>query len=307
MSPLNRFFWMLALTLCWSPSYLFIMLALEDIPPFSVVSLRVTISALIFYGILKFRKHMLPVNMRFWGHATVMAVLSCAVPYSLFCFAEQTIDSALAAILTGVSPMCTAIVAHLVLPSDRLTVSKVTGISFCFLGFLLLLAPNLMEGVSGSVFGMLCATCAAFSYGFSHVYAKKFITGLAPFVVPTAQMIMASIMLCPLALWVDVPFSLPMPSLSAWMGLFGLVFFCTVSAFTIYYRLLETSGATAVSLVACFFPVGGMILGFLFLDETFTSLALFASGIILVGMMLVNGVIRIGEPRVRIQESVSTE
>lgn len=276
---------------------MFIKLALDDIPPFSIVLLRLTFSALIFYSILKIRQSSLPKSLNFWMHMTVLAVLACVIPYSLFCFAEQTIDSALAAILTGASPMCTAVLSHLLIPSDRLTVSKVSGVSLCFLGLLLLFSPNLMQGVSGSAFGMMCATIAAFSYGCSHVYAKKFVTGLTPFVAPTAQMIVGSLILCPLALWMENPFALPMPSLSAMIGVSGLVIFCTVSAFTIYYRVLETSGATAVSLVACFFPVVGMILGFVILDESFTSLALFASGIILLGMLLVNGVIRIGSER----------
>lgn len=293
MSPISRFLLILALTVAWSPSYLFIKYALVDLPPFTIVTLRVFFSALIFLGVLLIRRQFLPTTLRFWIHASAMAVLSSALPYSLFCYAEQSIDSALAAILTGVAPMCTAVLAHLFIPNDRLSVTKVAGIGLSFVGLLLLFGPNLVGGVSGTVSGMLCATCAALSYGTSHVYAKKFITGQAPFVAPTAQMIASSVLLIPLTFLVDSPLNLPMPSLSAMGGVAGLVVCCTLLAFTIYYRLLEHCGATAVSMVACFFPVCGMLLGFFFLDEALSPLSLVAAVIILVGMMLVNGLISI--------------
>lgn len=272
---------------------MFIKFALEDFQPLTIVALRVSLSALLFLAILLVRKQVLPLTCRFWLHTGVMAILASALPYSLFCFSEQSIDSALAAILTGIAPMFTAILAHLFISSDRLTAPKLLGITLSFMGILLLFAPNLIVGITGSATGMLCATTAALSYGSSHVYAKKYITGQAAFVAPAAQMIICSMIIIPMAWWIESPTEILYASWSSFAGVFGLVIFCTIFAFSIYYRLLEHCGATAVSMVACFFPVGGMLLGFIFLDEVLTPLSLVAALIILTGMMLVNGLISI--------------
>ena len=64
-------------------------------------------------------------------------------------------------------------------------------------------------------------------------------------------------------------------------------------AFILYYYLIEHCGPTAVSMIACFFPVTAMLLGFAFLGERMTAGGLAASGLILLGLMIVNDVIRI--------------
>lgn len=291
MTPMKRVLMTLALTAMWTPSFLFIKLAVEDLPPLTITTLRVSIAAIVLFLILLLYKRYLPMKGSFWFHSAMMAIFSSALPFSLFCMAEQSIDSALAALLNGGTPMFTAILAHLFLPGDRLTLQKAAGIGLSSLGLIALFAPNISAGLSGTSMGMLAATSAALSYGISHVYAKKYVTGMPPLVAPTAQLIASAVILAPIALWVDAPFSLPMPSWTALSGVLGMTFFGTILAFILYYRLLEHCGAMAISMVACFFPVGGMLLGFFFLGETLSLQSLFAAGLILLGMMFVNGVI----------------
>lgn len=291
VSSAKRFLLILALTAMWSPSFLFIKLALQDLPPMTIVGLRVSLAACVLLAILLWKGLELPKTWAFWKRISVMAFFSSVLPFCMFCYAEQTIDSALAAILNGSSPMFTAILAQIFVASDRMNSQKLIGVILSCAGLLLLFSPKLLEGVSGSTFGMLAALIAAFSYSVSHIYGKLYITGLKPFVAPTTQCIAASLMLWPLAASHDQVWTLSMPSTTAWCGIFGLAFLGTVAAFTIYYKLLEHCGPTAVSTVACFFPVVGMVLGFVFLGETFTSTSLAASVIIFAGMLFVNEVI----------------
>lgn len=291
MSPIKRFLLILALTMMWSPSFLFIKLAVHDLPPMTIVSLRVTIAAIILGGVLLWQGRGFPWEWSFWLRTTMMSFFSSAFPFTLFCYAEQSIDSALAAILNGASPMFTAILAQIFVASDRMNAQKAVGIGLSGAGVLLLFAPKLLEGVSGTTVGMAAATLAAFSYSVSHVYGKLYTTGQKPFVAPTAQFIVNALMLWPFALWNDDVFHLPMPSLEAVIGIFGLAIFGTVLAFIIYYKLLDHCGPTAISMVASFFPVVGMFLGFVFLGETFTFSGIIAAGMILTGMLTVNEVI----------------
>lgn len=291
MSSIKRFILIITLTMMWSPSFLFIKYAVVELPPITVVTLRVSLAALIFLGILGWKRRSIPLNAVFWFRMTMMAFLSSIFPFALFCYAEQTIESALAAILNGSTPLFTAILAHSFVPSDKITFPKALGIGLGAGGLLVLFAPNILQGLVGSTLGMVAGTAAAISYSVSHVYGKKFTTGQLPYVAPAAQFIISSLLLWPFAIYYEGFFNLPVPSLTAMGGVLGLALLGTVAAFIIYYKLLDHCGPTAISMVACFFPVGGMLLGFIFLGETFTSLGFVGAGMILFGMLIVNEVI----------------
>lgn len=288
MTPLKRFLLIMALTLMWSPSFLFIKLALTSLPPFTIVFFRVFLSALVVMGILKFRREKFPQDRLFWFHAAMMALFSSVLPFVLFCYAEQTIESALAAILNGCSPIFTALIAQFYLPSDKLNAQKAVGVGLGVGGLLLLFAPNILNGFQGTFAGTLAGAAAALCYAISHIYGKKHFLGLRPFVAPASQLLVSSFLLLPLCLTFDKPWTLPMPTVTAIMGLLGLVAFGTVTAFILYYKLLEHCGPTSLSMVACFFPIIGMGLGFLFLGESFSSQALVAALMIFSGMLFVN-------------------
>ncbi len=105
---------------CWGPSFLFIKVAVEYLPPILIANLRVAIGALLLYVILKFRKVELPKFGPVWKHFAVMGFFSCALPFSLFAIGEQYIDSSLAAILNGTTPLFTLMIAHFLLKMTAL-------------------------------------------------------------------------------------------------------------------------------------------------------------------------------------------
>jgi drug/metabolite transporter (DMT)-like permease len=133
---------------------------------------------------------------------------------------------------------------------------------------------------------------AAASYGIAIVYTRNHLRGLPPLVAPTAQLTVATIYLLPLALLVEQPFSRSLPSWPAIGSLLGLAMLGTALAFVIYYHLLERTSATYVSMVTYLAPTIGVILGVLILDEQLGWTAYAGCGLILLGVMVVNGVLR---------------
>jgi drug/metabolite transporter (DMT)-like permease len=291
MNPGKRLLLSIALTLMWSPSFLFIKLAVTELPPITVVSLRVSLAALLLYSLLRWRGRTLPTDRSFWFHSTIMAFFSSAFPFCLFCVAEQTIDSALAAMINGTAPIYTAMLAQIFIPSDRMNLQKATGMLISSMGLVLLFVPNILEGLTGTTVGILTASLATICYAISHVYGKKFMMGQPRFVAPTAQFALSALMLTPLAFLFEAPLSLEPPSIAAISGVCGLALFGTFFAFIIYYHLLDKCGPTSVAMVSYFFPVGGMVLGYLFLGEHLSWSSLCAAALILIGMMVVNQVI----------------
>jgi drug/metabolite transporter (DMT)-like permease len=291
MHPLKRFSLLIVLVILWSQSFLFIKLALIDFSPVSIAFIRVFMASAIFMLALTFSRLTLPKDKKFWMHSSFMALFSSCIPFFLFCYAETSIDSSLAALLNGSTPMFTALLAHQFLPSDKLNVNKTVGIVFSFFGLIMLFAPNLMGSIDVSFWGMVWVIVGSFSYAICHVYAKKYTAGHAVLVAPTAQMLLSALFLSPFAFFhMEVGQLYHIPSLQAVAGLTVLAFFGTFVSFIIYYKLIEHSGPTAISMVSCFFPVVGMFTGFFFLKETLTTTDLISSLLILVGLLLVNEV-----------------
>lgn len=289
---LQIFGWILLLAALWGPSFLFIKLAVTDIPPLTLVVGRVGIAAVLLYLVLRLQGRNLPKFGRAWKHFAVMALFQNALPFALFNWGEQHIDSALAAILNGTTPLFTMLLAHLFIADDRLTMDKLLGIIVGFGGLLLLIAPSLFEGFQVTTWGLIGVTFASVSYGIAIVYSRLHLRGLPPLVAPTAQLTLATLYMLPLSLIFEHPFSLPLPSLSAIGSLVALAVFGTALAFVIYYYVIERTSATSVSMVTYLVPVFGVALGVAVLGEQLSWSAYVGCALILLGVMVVNGLFR---------------
>jgi drug/metabolite transporter (DMT)-like permease len=218
-----------------------------------------------------------------------VALLHNAIPFVLFAWGEQYVDSALASILNGTIPLFTILLAHFFTQDDHLTLPKVTGVLVGFAGMVVLVYPAFQGGVAATAWGVLALVLAAFLYGVAIVYTRNNLRGLPPLVAPTGQMMMASLYLLPLMLLVDRPWTLPTPSLPSVLSMFALAVLGTALAFIVYYRLMERAGATYLSMVAYVIPVFGIIFSVLLLDEQLTREMLIGGALILLGVMIVNG------------------
>ncbi len=281
----------LALVALWSPSFLCVKLALTSFGPFTITALRVVIAAIFLLGIVYFRKMKLPTSKLFWLKALLMALAATAIPFFLYCYAALTIDSALVALLNGTIPIFTALFAQFFFPQERLSTQKAAGIFLSIVGLFALFSPYLVGEVTATFEGILAATIASISYAMGHIWGKKHLSTLEPFIAPCAQLIMSALILVPLALFFEAPFSQSAPSTSAIIGVLALSFSSTALALVVYYKLLEYTGATTISMAACFLPVSGMLIGIVFLHESLTLAAFFAALLIISGLFIVNGML----------------
>ncbi len=281
--------WLLLLAALWGPSFLFMKVAVAEVPPLSIAASRVLIGAAFLLIVLRLQRKHLPRDRRVLKDLAIVALVHNALPFVLFAWGEQYISSALASILNGTTPLFTIILAHFFVAGDRLTVPKVIGVLLGFVGLLLLVAPSLAGGLQASTLGILAVTLAAASYGVAIIYTRNHLRGLPPLVAPGTQLSLATIYLLPLALVVDQPWTLPTPSPTVVLSLLALGVMGTGLAFVVYYRLLETAPPTYVSMVTYVIPVFGVVLGVLVLDEELTWLTLAGFVLILAGVMIVNG------------------
>jgi len=221
-----------------------------------------------------------------------VALFQTSIPFVLLSWAEQHIDSALASILNGLTPLFTILLAHLLTTDDKLTAAKASGIALGLVGVVFFVGPSLQSGVQASTLGIVAMILVAVCYGFAVVYARKHLNKLPGIVTPTGQLVLSTLFLVPLAIIVDQPFNQPLPPPQAIGAVVVLAVFGTALAFTIYYRLLKSAPASYVSMVTYLVPVIGVLLGVFILGEQLSWTDYAGFGLILLGVLIVNGTFR---------------
>lgn len=286
------FLWIIVLALLWAPGALLVKIAVHDIPPLTLAGIRVSVAAALLYVVLRMQRQQLPPLGDVWKHFAVMGLTSNALPYALVSWSEQYIDSALASIFVGTTPIFTIVLAHLFIADERLTAKKATGVLIGFGGLVALLIPSLLGGVQTTLWGLLAMVIMAASTGVAMVYGRQHLRGLPSLVGPTAQLMLAAVYLMPLAWVIERPYALPMPSWTAISALLVLAVVCTALTFVLYYRAMERTSASGLSMITYLIPIMGTILGMLVLHEQPGWNAYLGCVLIITGAMIVNEIIR---------------
>jgi drug/metabolite transporter (DMT)-like permease len=277
--------------LCWGPSYLFIKLGITDIPPLTLVFLRLAIASAILYVLCRIQK--LPIfEWKYpWRQFVFLGVMLNALPFFLISFGELYITSSLAGILNSLTLIFTAIFSHFFGSQERLTKNKIFGIILGLAGLGVIYLPLvLQEGVRSNI-GALLVILACLFYGIGTVYARARLKKNIPsLIVLTAQLGVATLILIPFSLLIDHPFALPFPSYQAIIGALGLGVIGTAAGFFFYYKAIQFAGATYASFSVLMVPILAMGFGSFFLDENLTWNLYIGTLLILVGVVAVNPV-----------------
>lgn len=276
------------LALCWGPSFLFIKLALIDLSPTLLSFFRIGIGALILNLILFLRSNYLPRELAFWHNSAIAALFSVAIPFMLINWGQQFIESSLGSLLNGTTPFFTVIFSAVLLNEEKVSKNKITGIFIGFIGLLVLVYPNISNGISASMQGILAVVLASASYGIGWVWVKKKLTGVTSFKAPAAQLLIATIYLLPFAIFDSINLSDFKPSIVSIGSIIALGTLGTAIAFILYFKLIERAGASYASMVTYLVPAIGMILGSIVLYEKLTVWMLAGSFMILYGIFFAN-------------------
>jgi drug/metabolite transporter (DMT)-like permease len=279
-------FWLLVLGALWGSSYLFIKVAVSEVPALTLVAARLLLSTAILWVLLRASGYSMPRSRKLWGVYAVMGFLNGALPYSLIFWGEQYISSGLASLLQASMPIFTVILAHFLTRDERLSWIKVLGVLIGFVGVGLLMVSDLRQGLHANLWGQLAVVISSLSYAMAGIVARSYLRGQPPLVSTTGQLTMGAVWILPLSLVVDRPFHLSpsLPAIGSWLG---LTILGTVVAYLIYYALIERTGATFVSMVTYIVPVNGLLLGALVLAEPLTATLLVSLALILFGVLLV--------------------
>ncbi|SFM37415.1 DMT family transporter [Methylobacterium pseudosasicola] len=259
---------LLALSVLWGGSFFFTGIALSGLPPLTLVVLRVGLAALILNLVLPLNGLRLPRGLRIWTACLGMSLLNNVLPFCLIVWGQTHIASGLAAILNATTPLFTVIVAHLLTTDERMTGNRLAGVLVGLGGVAVMVGPAALAGLSAGLLAQLAVLGAALSYAFASVFGRRFLgLGVPPLALAAGQVTMSTLVLLPVALAIDRPWTLPIPGAPVWGAVFGIATLSTALAYVLYFRILARAGATNLSLVTFLIPVSAILLGALVLGE----------------------------------------
>ena len=290
--PMTALEWamLLALSAIWGGSFFFNAVAVRELPVFSVVVARVALAALILLAILRLAGERLPAGRRVWAAFFGMGLLNNAIPFSLIVWGQQHIASGLASILNASTPLFTVVLAHVLTDDEKMTGGRLVGVLVGFAGVAVMIGLDAVRALGADVAAQLACVAAGVSYALGGIFGRRFRTlGVTPMAAATGQVVASSLLLAPLALWIDRPWTLPPPSLAAIAALVGVATISTALAYVLYFRILATAGATNLMLVTLLIPVSAILLGVLFLGESLQPKQLAGMALIGLGLAAIDG------------------
>lgn len=285
--------WLMLLTLAllWGGSFFFIGVAVRGLPPFTLVFLRLSIAALVLHAVVRVIGVPLPRHFLQWLPFFALGLVMCALPFSLIAWGQTRISSGLASILNATTPLFTLVSAHFLTTDERLTRARVFAVSLGVAGIAVMIGADALRNAGGQVLAQFAVLGAAFSYAIAGVAGRKLQGGasLSPLAMATMSLTCAALLVLPLALWVDQPWRLPLPPVSALAAVSCLAVISTALAYILYFRLLATAGAVNLTLVTFLVPVTSILLGTTFLGERLAANHFAGMTLIAAGLLVIDG------------------
>jgi drug/metabolite transporter (DMT)-like permease len=271
--------------LIWSTVWLFIKLGVRDVPPVTFAAVRLLIAILVMIPLTVALKTPRPRHRRDWGYVAGTGVILLGLNYGLLNWGLQHISSGLTAVLQAMTPAFALVFAHLLLPDERMTARKVTGLLLGIGGIAVIFWDQLHFGgraFAGSVTVTLGAVCVAFAY----VMVRRTIRDLHPSIITSGQMVSAFVPLLVYA-WVveGNPFQARWTA-TAFASALYLALLGSILAAWLNYWLLRRVGAVNLLVMGLIEPVIAILLGAWILGESLNSRALAGGVVILLSVAL---------------------
>ncbi|MBX4874017.1 MULTISPECIES: DMT family transporter [Rhizobium] len=284
---MNAWTWslLLLLGLIWGGSFFFARIAVQHIPPLTLVFLRLLLAGLALHIYIAGRLDVYQTLKSRWREFLILGLINNALPHALIFFGQTRIGAGLAAILNATTPIWTVLIANYLTSDEKLSSAKIAGCLVGLAGTIVLIGPGLSASGQAPLWALLLPVLAAISYGFAAIYGKRFKDVPAP-VTAAGQLTASSLITLPLSLLADRPWTLSLPPLDIVFAVLALALVSTAFAYILYFRIMAAAGATNASLVTLLVPPSAILLGVLFLGERlalgeFAGMALIGFGLVI--------------------------
>ncbi|MEZ5842561.1 MAG: DMT family transporter [Hyphomicrobiaceae bacterium] len=284
---LSQWLWLVVLSVLWGGSFLFVGIAVKEMPPFTLVLARVALAAAVLLPIVLVMGERLPATLAGWWPFWVMAVLNNVIPFTLIVSGQREIASGLASVLNATTPVWAVLIAW-ALAGERPSLNRGAGVVVGIAGVAVLVGPDAFAGNRSSALGMALCLGGAISYGFSGLWGRR-LKAHPPLVTALAQLVCSSVMLAPVALVVERPWTLAMPGAATLWAIGGLAVLSTAAAYIVFFHIMRVSGPLNAMLVTILIPVSAIALGAIVLHEALAARQFWGAAVIGLALLAIDG------------------
>lgn len=279
---------LVALSLVWGGSFFFAEVALAALPPFTIVLARLAVGAAGLWLLAGLTRTALPAGLRDWRDLAVMGLLNNAVPFSLIVWGQQWIDGGLASVLNATTPVFGVVAAHFLTTDERLTANRIAGVAVGVAGVAVLVGPAAPAGSGGYLAGSAAVLAAAVSYAAAGLWGRR-LRHLPPVSAAAGQVGCSTLIVLPLALLLERPWTLPAPPPEVWGALAGIGLLSTSLAYLLFFAIVRRAGGSNVMLVTLMIPPSAVLLGVVFLGEEVGPGQLVGMALIAAALLAIDG------------------
>lgn len=280
-------FLLACLALLWGSSYLWIKVALESIPPITLIAIRVSVAAALLVAVVFAMRLDWSCDARTGRMLFVQAFLNSTGAWTILAWGQQYVDSGLAGVLNSTSPIFVLLFTMLWTRHEATSLSKVLGCLLGIVGVIMIIGFDALSNLGRQVLAQLAVLTGAIMYAGAAIYGKQRFNHLHPTVTAAGTMIIATLCLVPLSLALERPWTLT-PSTNAVAAAIILGVLCTGLALLLYFRLLRTLGSMGVASQAYLRAGLSVVLGVVILGEQLTTVLALGVLATIVGVALIN-------------------
>jgi drug/metabolite transporter (DMT)-like permease len=288
-SPADAQSWALLVVLAaiWGGSFMFIGVAVKELPSLLIVLARVSMAAAILLPIHLIVIGKLPSNRKSWVACAGMSIMNNVIPFTLITWGQHHIASGLASVINATTPMFAAMFMALA-AYEAITLRKSIALLVGVAGVVILQGAD-FSNLGDQSLGILAVIVAAAFYGLSAPWSKKMLVGIPPLTIATCQLLISSVIMAAIVLPTQDIGLYAKASIQTWAALVALAALATSLAYLLFFRIIARAGASFVSLVTMLVPVSAIGLGYLFLNETLSTHEIIGALVIGLSLVIIDG------------------
>ncbi|MBN8648797.1 MAG: DMT family transporter [Caulobacterales bacterium] len=281
---------LLLLVVLWASAYSLTLIALGNIKPIIVVSIRLWIGAGFLFIICLFLKKHIPsiYDWRAWGSMAATGIVGSLIPFFLISTAQTAVPSALASIYLSATPLAAALLSRIFIKEDKINIQSAIGILFGIIGIIILFLPNLRQGnlAQSPIWAQLILVIAAFCYAGALIIVRLTSPKIDAIAISFGFVFCSAIASSPFALYSN-GFDIPHFALEDILSAILLGLGPTAIASILYVRLVHKIGPIMVANFSNLVPIVSIFIGFIAFKEHIPPTAGAALIVILFGVWLV--------------------
>jgi len=273
--------------LIWGTTWLAIRVGLEHYPPFFSLAVRFSFAGPMLLLIMALRKEAIPwawPDQRFF---LLIGFLSFIVSFGGVYWAEQYLTSGMAAVIFGIMPLLTGVIAHLLLPNERLGKWKLIGLVVGLLGIVVIHSADLAQIDPRAPLAAGVILMSPLATAFATVLSKRRVHDFPALALAGIPMTYGAIMQW--GLW--FAFERHRPLAWSWPGVASIAYlaiFGSLLTFTGYFWLLKRMEVSRLNLIAYFTPLIALSAGIIFVNEPLPARVIVGALLILCGIAVAN-------------------